>query len=144
MDSHIRKGQGSTARQALYESTRARGMGGQSMAGKKLPKMVRKSQPAAAVSAPFVFVESDIQELTGHSQVKQALKRLNKAVAAMSGLDVSGKRQIPAGLFNGVVRYEDALGQFTAALIASTCQWLLNGACPLCGTPLRKRNLSNR
>jgi hypothetical protein len=141
---HKKRGQGSTARHAPRQSTQTRWMGDQSVARKQLPKMARKWQPAAGISAPFVLVDKDIQALTGLPQVNQAAKRLNEAVAAISGLDVSGKRQIPARSFQGVVRYEDALGQFTAALIASTYQWLLNGECPLCGTPLRKGNLSNR
>ena len=141
--SHIKKGKEAPPGRRRAKSTRARQIGDQSVAGKKLPKMVRKRQPAAGTSAPFVFVESDFQALTGHPQVEQAAKRLNKAVATISGLDVSGKRQIPTGSFQGLVRYEDAFGQYTAALIASTCQWLLNGRCRLCGTPLRKRNLSN-
>jgi hypothetical protein len=112
--------------------------------GKKLRKKARKWRSSAGVNAAFVFVESDFQALTGHPQVEQAAKLLNKAVAAIGGLDASGKRQIPAGAFRGFVRYEDALGQYTAALIASTCQWLLNGECPLRGTSLKKRNLSSR
>jgi hypothetical protein len=93
------------------------------MSGKKT-RSSKAGKSASRLQDTFSLSLADIEALTRHRKIKIANRRLRKALEAITGWRMIGRRGIPRNKFKLAVEYEDALGHVKEPFIAATREWV--------------------